>query len=200
MSNETENQEEIVDCIVDDINLADENLQGWDGSFGPTLPPGDYLFEVANAKIEPNKAGTGRNLVMTYRVLTEGEFYDKKVKQWLGLPGPDSKAGVAKRLAHVVRDVLEAPLLPSGGFQTISLIGRQLIATVTIEQQKSFDPVRSQEVVRDNMRIQNERRAEQAPPQQKAASAPPSKPPATQAAAGAKKPVGQQAGAAQRAR
>src|SRR5512135_3426709 len=99
MSNENETQEEIQDFIVEDINLNDESIKGWDGSFGPQLPPGDYLVEVANAAVEANKAQTGRNLVLTYRVLTEGEFYGKTVKQWLGLPNADSKPGVAKRIA-----------------------------------------------------------------------------------------------------
>lgn len=191
MSNENE---EIVDFVVEDINLADENLKGWSGEFGPQLAPGDYLVEVVNAKVEANKANTGRNLVLDLEVKTEGEFLGQKVKQWLGLPTADSKPGVARRIAHVVRDVLQAPLLPNGGFQTTSLIGKQMMVTVTVEQQKDFDPVRSQEVVRDRMRIQGEKPVQQAEPpaQAKAPSAPASKPPAT-----AGKPVGKPVGQAQ---
>jgi hypothetical protein len=177
----SENQEEIVDFVVEGINLADESLTGWDGSFGPQLPPGEYLFEVANVKINDKKNGPGQTMELTLRVETEGEFQGQTVKNWLGLPNAESKPGVARRIAHVVRDVLQTPLLPSGGFQTSSMIGKRMYATVVIEQQKEFDPVKSQEVTRDRLRIQNERRAEEveAPQVTKSASAPASKPPAT---------------------
>lgn len=186
--------EEQTDFVVDDINLNDENLKGWNGEFGPQLAPGDYLVEVTAAIVEGNKAGTGKNLVLELEVKTEGEFYGQKVKQWLGLPHAESKPGVARRIAHVVRDVLQAPLLPGGGFQTSSLVGRQMMITATVEQQKEFDPVRSQEVTRDRMRIQNERPVEgAAAPAPKAASAPASKPPGQPAGKPAGKPVGQAA-------
>lgn len=181
MSNETE------DFVVDDINLADPEIKGWDGSMGPQLPAGEYLVTVVEAKVESNKAQDGRNLVLTLQVDTEGDYYGQTVKNWLPLQGKDGKTAYLKRLAHVIRDVLGVPLLPSGGFQTSATIGRQMYINVTIEQQKEFDPTRSQEVVRERMRIQGERPAQQAAPV--APSAPPARPPA-QAAKPAGKPVG----------
>jgi hypothetical protein len=188
--------EETPDFIIEDVNLADENLKGWNGEFGPQLAPGDYEVEVVKAVVETNKAQTGRNLVLDLKVVTEGEFKDQTVKQWLGLPTAESKQGVARRLAHVVRDVLQVPLLPNGGFQTSALIGRHMLITATVEQQKDFDPVRSQEVMRERTRIQNERPIENAAPpvQQKAANAPASKPPG-QPVRPATKPAGQPVGA-----
>lgn len=179
------NEEEIIDFEVEGVNLADENVTGWDGSFGPQLPPGDYLFEVANAKVNPKKSGEGSTLELTYQVKTEGEFYDQKIKSWLGLPGPDSKPGVIRRLAHVVRDVLKAPLSPTGGFRTGDLIGKRLTATVAVEKSKFFDPARSMEVEKEQTRVTMEKPVEDEVPQvTKSANAPAGKPPTTAAKAG----------------
>lgn len=186
MSNE-QNEEEVVDFVVDDlgIDLSDASAYpGWDGSVGPRLAPGEYLVEVVNVKVETNKRGDGRNLVLDYKVLTEGDYADQKVKQWLALPTADSKAGVIKRFAHVVRDVLETPMLPGGGFQTMSMIGKKLYITAVLEESKDFDPTRGTEVTKTNLRLQNERRYEEpeaAPPPARTTQAPPSKPPATAA-------------------
>jgi hypothetical protein len=149
------------DYIIDDVDLSDPNLKGWDGIAGPVLPIGEYEVEVVAVDVETTKKGDGRNLVMTHAVKTEGDWYDQEVKQWLKIAGPNDKLGVKKRMAHVVRDVLGVPLLPGGGFETKHLIGRRMIINIIHDQliKIDFDPVTNQELKKPviNSKIQGER-------------------------------------------
>jgi len=50
------------------------------------IDPGKYLLEVAKVPaLEPSKSGTGQNLIIDFRVSTEGEFYGRSVRDYIFL-------------------------------------------------------------------------------------------------------------------
>lgn len=189
MSQEEEKQFENV--VFDGFDLADENLQGWDGEGGgpPAIPPGIYTLEVANVEIADTNAGDGRNFVFTWRVADEGEYQGKEFKSWMLFAGKNLKDGHRRRIAHVIRDCLRAPLNAAGGFETKDLLGLRLTATISHETYAKRNPLTQEIKEYINLQMNGERPVEGAAPAQAAApakpagappkpTAPPSKPPA----------------------
>jgi len=189
MSQEEEKQFENV--VFDGFDLADENLQGWDGEGGgpPAIPPGMYTLEVTNVEIVDTNAGDGRNFVFTWKVADEGEFLGKEFKSWMLYTGKNFKEGHRRRIAHVIRDCLRCPLNGAGGFETKDLLGLRLTATVSHEVTAKRNPLTQQIKEYINLVINGERPIEGAPSAQAAApskpaaapprpTAPPSRPPA----------------------
>lgn len=145
------------DFIIDDINLAD-GTPGWDGSKGPSLAAGDYEVVVIGAAVEPTNNGSGRQLVLDLQVTSEGDFAGAACKHWITLPSANHKdggAGAKKRVAHVVRDVLGAPLLPNGGFEGRALIGRGMTINVNheVSSTTAFDPASNANVTTEKTRM-----------------------------------------------
>jgi hypothetical protein len=178
MANENEN---LSDVVVDDFNLFDEGLRGWNGESGPIVPAGDYEVEVIEAGIGSTKDGKGRNLELTHKVVG-GEHDGTELKQWLKLPGPSDKKGVAMRLAHVVRDVLGVQPIPgTTSWQPSQLVGCRMIIEVATEEQKTVevDSITNEEkvTIKSRTSIKNERAAAPSAP-----AAAPSAPPASKAA------------------
>jgi hypothetical protein len=94
-------------------------------SSGP-IPEGDYEVEIDDTEEKSNKAGTGRYLQLTFRVIS-GPHAERKLWARLNLDNPSEKAvEIARRdLAAICRAVgLVQP-------KTITqFIGRRLIVTV----------------------------------------------------------------------
>jgi hypothetical protein len=188
------------DFILDDIDqVFDPATRGWNGEMGPMVPAGDYTVEIIDAAVKPTKKGDGRNLVLTLAVKDEGEYYDTELMQWLKIPGPGDKKGVAMRMAHVVRDVLGVQQTPGVGLQRDALIGRRMLITVTVAEgtKTEFDPVTNEDVIKKTVQtsIQNERPVEggQAPTQ-----VAPTAPAGAKAAVAAKRPAAAPPAAARR--
>jgi len=194
MSQQDENTSD-PDFIVDDIDISDpEATPGWDGVQGPQLPAGDYEVEVIGAAMKDTKTGDGRQLVLDLQVKQEGEQYDAKFKHWITMPSSSHKdggMGAKKRIAHVVRDTLEAPLHPqTGGFAGKDLIGRRMVVTITHSASTFFDAATNQDVTKTRMNIQAERKvgdvtapADAKPAPTKPAAAQPAAKPGAQPAA-----------------
>lgn len=183
--------------IIDDIDVSDPNVKGWDGSKGPQLPAGEYTFEVVGADIEPTSKGDGRQIVLDLMVIDEGDYKESVVKQWITLPSSghkDGGKGARKRVVHIVRDVLNLPLLPNGGFEGKDLIGRQMVANVSHETSKTteYNPATNSNDVTEKVRmvISQERPVAGAAPQATpaAAAAQPARP-ANAAAAAPRRPA-----------
>lgn len=182
---DTENKN--TDFVMDEIDLSDPNLKGWDGVGGPLLPAGEYEVEILNLAMEGNKAGNGRNIVLELAVVTEGEHFDAKLKHWISMPSESHKdkgAAARKRVAHVFRDVLGLPLLPGGGFESKHAVGRRMIINVVTQTSKEYDAASNSEQTKVSTRIQGERPVEgaqvtQAPPPNAKPAQPAAKPGAT---------------------
>lgn len=149
------------DFIIDDVDLADPELKGWDGVGGASLPPGEYLVEIIGASLDANQKGDGRSLTLDLQVKSEGEHYDATCKHWITMPSASHKdkgVGAKKRLAHVVRDTLGVALHPqTGGFAGADLIGRRMLISVRHETSTTYDAATNQEVTKTRMRIEAER-------------------------------------------
>lgn len=182
------NEQNSADFIIDDVDIS--SVAGWDGNSGPQVGPGDYHVRVVGVELEPSKKDNGRSIKMFLEIQNEGDFCGQQIWHWLKIPTAADKDGVKKRLAHVVRDVLGVPLLPTGGFEAKHLIDREMIVTVTHEEQTSFDAVNNVETKKVRTRVQGER-----PVEGTATPAPAAAPPTPPANA---KPAGAPATAARR--
>lgn len=187
--------EQSPDFVIDDIDVVfDPSTKGWNGETGPMIPAGDYEVEIIDAEVAATKKGDGRNLVLSLAVRTEGEHYDTELKQWLKIPSPGDKKGVAMRFAHVVRDVLGVQQTPGVGLQRDQLIGRRMIIGVTVSQETKteFNTVTNEDETKITTRtnIQNERAVEGAEvPAPKTQTAPAGAQAAKPGAAPAKRPA-----------
>jgi len=189
----SENNNSDPDFVVDDMDLSDPEIKGWDGVAGPSLPAGDYEVEIVGAAIEATTKG-GRQLVLDLRVANEGEYFDATCKHWVTFPHSSHKdggKGALKRVVHVVRDTLDVPLLPGGGFEGSALIGRRMIINVALETTTTYDAASNQDITKVRMRISNERPVAGAAPSAQPATAVPSNArPATNRRPAAAQPAG----------
>lgn len=130
--------DKVTNFVFDGFDLADENLQTWDGEGAgpPEIPVGEYVFEAVECTQEPTKKGNGQNIVVTWEV-AEGDYSGKQCKQWYLSSGPSVKDGNKRRLKHVFAYALglqaAGKLTPTGGFAGADVVGRRLIATVSHE-------------------------------------------------------------------
>lgn len=179
--------DQMPDFIIDDVDL--NGVAGWDGSKGPTLPAGEYHVRVDNVEMESREKGRSLKFILT--VLNEGDFNGHELWHWLKIPGAGDKEGVKRRLAHVVRDVLGVPLLPTGGFEAKHLLGREMLVAVSHEEYTDFDAVNNIETKKTRTRVQGERAIEGQAPVATPAPAPAAAPPAgaKPAAAPARRPA-----------
>lgn len=160
--------------------------QAWNGEGGgpPEIPVGDYVFELIDLEIQPNKKGTGQNFVCTWEV-AEGDYAGKTCKTWMVCAGESFKDGHRKRLAAVFRDALgmmrDGKMEPSGRFAAKDAIGRRMIATVSHEESavEKYDQATETTSVKNyiNIKLSCERPIEDAGDTQ----APPAAPPAAAA-------------------
>ena len=185
--------------VFDGFDLADENLQGWDGEGGgpPEIPPGEYTLEVKHVEVTDTNAGDGKNFVVTYAVADEGPYADKEFKQWYLFNGKNVKEGHRRRIAHVMRDCLRVPINGQGGFETKDLLGLRMSALLGHESYTKHNPLTQQAKEYVNITVSGERPLEGAvaaapapTPNKATAAAPkaPARPPAAPPRAPASRP------------
>lgn len=115
-----------------DMNLADPNLQAWDG-VPSRLDQGDYQFEVVEATKGQTQAGNPA-LKATFKVVSEGDNLGRTMKQTYTLIDEGDAASASRgRLKQLVQ-AAGIPLDERGGFSVEALIGCQVIGTVIHEE------------------------------------------------------------------
>lgn len=93
----------------------------------PAIGAGVYQLKVIDVTIEPNKAKTGSNLVLTFGIENDGPFKGRKLKQWVGLPNEkDDKADLDVKNVRIkqIFTACEVAEEPEGGFDAGKLKNR----------------------------------------------------------------------------
>ena len=132
------------------VNLA--QVDGWDG-VSSKLPPGEYVFNIMDVKIEPNRKGNDQLICdMEVAAGADSEQYNGvSFKNWISLI-----EGSAKRLRHFL-DACDVAILPSGNFTLEDLIGKQFIAEVYEDEYKAPNLTTGEMDVKHFSKIRRER-------------------------------------------
>jgi len=99
------------------------------------VPPGIYEVLVATAPVlKPSKKGTGNNLMLEYKIMTEGDFKGRQLKETIFL----SEIGLMRVKKLLVSAKIE---LRATGVDTEELIGKTLKVLVKQEMYQEKDPM-----------------------------------------------------------
>ena len=99
------------------------------------VPPGIYEVLVTTAPVlKPSKKGTGNNLMLEYKIMTEGDFKGRQLKETIFL----SEIGLMRVKKLLVSAKIE---LRATGVDTEELIGKTLKVLVKQEMYQEKDPM-----------------------------------------------------------
>lgn len=147
--------------MITGMNLNDENLTPWDGSF--SMPdPGTYLATMGSAEKGQSK-GTPPVPQITLEWVLDGALNEagevtdqgagQTIKCWINLD--PSKQGNRRRLKHIV-NVLGVPVDAKGNFDLAKMVGKQAVITVTASTYKKTDPQTGDEIERESRQVSGE--------------------------------------------
>ena len=104
------------------------------------VPPGIYEVLVTTAPVlKPSKKGTGNNLMLEYKIITEGDFKGRALKDTIFL----SEIGLMRVKKLLVSAKVE---LRASGVDTEELIGKTLKVLVKQEMYQEKDPATQENV------------------------------------------------------
>ena len=104
------------------------------------VPPGIYEVLVITAPVlKPSKKGTGNNLMLEYKIITEGDFKGRALKDTIFL----SEIGLMRVKKLLVSAKVE---LRATGVDTEELIGKTLKVLVKQEMYQEKDPATQENV------------------------------------------------------
>lgn len=105
------------------------------------LPEGDHLLVITEEEIAGNKAGTGKNLVLSVQVI-EGQFKDMTEKIWLAIHNPNDIAQtIARQKVEQIKAAVGKPnSLDSGDLLNIPFIGHKAKNKKGEVEYKKFSP------------------------------------------------------------
>ena len=104
------------------------------------VPPGIYEVLVITAPVlKPSKKGTGNNLMLEYKIITEGDFKGRALKDTIFL----SEIGLMRVKKLLVSAKVE---LRASGVDTEELIGKTLKVLVKQEMYQEKDPATQENV------------------------------------------------------
>lgn len=139
--------------FVDVIDMGEQpDVQAWDGSSRPKVPPGFYDFEVAEAKIEPSKSGNNPMLNLRLKVINEGEYVGRVLRQGYTI-NRDQPASVGRMKNLIASLGLD---WNGGKFTPQSLIGRVLNAEAYLDSFDTLDQRTGQQVSRETTKVRCE--------------------------------------------
>lgn len=153
----------------------EENIRAWDGNAGPSLPDGEYPFEIVEARAD--MARTGAPVIFTRFRVFEGEFEGTDFqKRYVIKSDKDAAVG---RTIHFLR-VCGLEKTSQGGYDLNELVGRRIYGTIQRRDRPMVNQATGETEMRTMSDLMNERAYDdangagyaEAPAQQPAASAP----------------------------
>lgn len=167
----------------------EENIRAWDGNAGPSLPDGEYPFEIVEARAD--MARTGAPVIFTRFRVFEGEFEGTDFQKRYVIKS-DKEAAVGRTI-HFLR-VCGLEKNAQGGYDLNELVGRRIYGTI----QRRDRPMVNQQTGETEMRTMSDLMNERAYDEANGAgyADAPAQQPATPAPSAGRRPVGSKNGAA----
>ncbi len=109
----------------------EEKIRPWDGNAGPTLPDGEYLFEIVEAKSDLARTGTPV-IAVKFRV-SEGEMEGTDFSKKYVIKS-DKDAAIGRTL-HFLR-VCGLEKDAKGGYNLDDLVSKRIYATIRRQERQ----------------------------------------------------------------